>query len=85
MFCDGNNTRGGVALRCFHISLACPAIACSIRFGSMPIYRCVMAELLCCKSRWSSKVRIIYVLYTFDGKGGAKKEEQPFAVPPESP
>lgn len=28
----------------------CPSIAFSTRSGSMPIYRCVMAALLCCKS-----------------------------------
>ena len=39
--------------RIFHINLACPSIALSIRCGSMPIYLCVVDAELCCKSLWT--------------------------------
>lgn len=35
----------------FHISWAWFWMASSIRCGSMPMYRCVTAALLCCRSR----------------------------------
>lgn len=34
----------------FHINLAWFSMACSILCGSIPMYLCVVAALLCCKS-----------------------------------
>lgn len=44
--------RGG-EIRSFYNNCACPSIAASILWGSMPIYRCVIALELCCSNLWT--------------------------------